>query len=219
MRYGKWMKRFFRSALGVHPTKKKYALALVLMATLVFTPFSSSVADWDCVDDDQQYMVVINHEEQYSIWPADGKVSPGWNKEGMEGSKKECLDHIEEVWTDMRPLSLRKKMEEDALAAKEETKPIAPEKVENLDIDAVKQWVSYLTWMVLVGETYLAEDPKTGKCILSEIQSKELGPTVAGQNHNISQKRQEKDPAVSEHLLYREKVKALNTKVNYDLNR
>jgi MbtH protein len=58
------------------------------------------------------YKVVINHEEQYSIWPADREIPIGWKAEGKEGLKSECLDHIEEVWTDMRPLSLRKKMEE-----------------------------------------------------------------------------------------------------------
>ncbi len=63
-------------------------------------------------DDDQRYKVVINHEEQYSIWPADRENPSGWKDEGFEGSKQECLDHIEEVWTDMRPLSLRKKMAE-----------------------------------------------------------------------------------------------------------
>lgn len=66
----------------------------------------------DLEDDDRRYTVVINHEEQYSIWPADRETPKGWKAEGFKGSKQECLDHIEEVWTDMRPLSLRKKMEE-----------------------------------------------------------------------------------------------------------
>jgi uncharacterized protein YbdZ (MbtH family) len=58
------------------------------------------------------YKVVINHEEQYSIWP-EYKESPlGWNDAGKVGPKTECLAYIKEVWTDMRPLSLRKKMEE-----------------------------------------------------------------------------------------------------------
>jgi MbtH protein len=61
---------------------------------------------------DQRYSVVINHEEQYSIWPADREKPNGWKTEGFVGSKQECLDHIEEVWTDMRPLSLRRQMEE-----------------------------------------------------------------------------------------------------------
>ncbi|PZF74556.1 MbtH family protein [Taibaiella soli] len=56
------------------------------------------------------YIVVVNHEEQYSIWPADRELPPGWKAEGFKGLKAECLNHIKEVWTDMRPLSLRKAM-------------------------------------------------------------------------------------------------------------
>jgi MbtH protein len=58
------------------------------------------------------YKVVVNHEEQYSIWPADRENAPGWMDAGKSGTKVECLAYIEEVWTDMRRLSLRKKMEE-----------------------------------------------------------------------------------------------------------
>ena len=58
--------------------------------------------------------VVVNHEEQYSIWPADRDLPLGWKEAGKQGLKQECLSYIEEVWTDMRPLSLRKKMEEAA---------------------------------------------------------------------------------------------------------
>jgi MbtH protein len=64
-------------------------------------------------DDATRYKVVINHEEQYSIWPAGREVPLGWKEAGKEGLKEECLAYIEEVWTDMRPLSLRKKMEAD----------------------------------------------------------------------------------------------------------
>ena len=74
---------------------------------------------WDEEEDDQIYKVVINHEEQYSIWPVDRENALGWNDVGKEGPKQDCLDYIEEVWTDMRPLSLRKKMEEDARRAAE----------------------------------------------------------------------------------------------------
>lgn len=56
------------------------------------------------------YKVVVNHEEQYSIWPVDRENAPGWKDAGKVGSKQECLDHIQEVWTDLRPLSLRRKM-------------------------------------------------------------------------------------------------------------
>jgi MbtH protein len=58
------------------------------------------------------YEVVVNHEEQYSIWPADRKLPLGWRGVGKSGLKPDCLAYIKEVWTDMRPLSLRKKMEE-----------------------------------------------------------------------------------------------------------
>ena len=54
------------------------------------------------------FKVVINHEEQYSLWAADRPVPKGWHEAGYEGTRKQCLDHIEEVWTDMRPLSLRR---------------------------------------------------------------------------------------------------------------
>jgi len=65
----------------------------------------------DEVEDTRTYRVVINHEEQYSIWPADRENPLGWREAGRSGLKAECLDYIKEVWTDMRPLSLRKKME------------------------------------------------------------------------------------------------------------
>ena len=61
-----------------------------------------------------QFKVVLNDEEQYSIWPADRENAPGWRDEGTSGSKQECLDRIEKIWTDMRPLSLRRKMDEAA---------------------------------------------------------------------------------------------------------
>ncbi|MCU7495888.1 MAG: MbtH family protein [Ignavibacteria bacterium] len=63
-------------------------------------------------EDTTIYKVVVNHEEQYSIWPADRENPLGWKDAGKVGLKPECLSYIKEVWTDMRPLSLRKKMEE-----------------------------------------------------------------------------------------------------------
>lgn len=63
-------------------------------------------------EDTYVYKVVINHEEQYSIWLADRENPLGWNDAGKQGSKQECLDYIRQVWTDMRPLSLRKAMGE-----------------------------------------------------------------------------------------------------------
>jgi MbtH protein len=65
-------------------------------------------------EDTTIYKVVINHEEQYSIWPADRENPLGWYDVGKSGLKADCLAYIKEVWTDMRPLSLRKKMEEMA---------------------------------------------------------------------------------------------------------
>jgi MbtH protein len=60
---------------------------------------------------DTLYTVVMNEEEQYSIWIASRPLPPGWVKNGPTASKEECLKHIETVWTDMRPLSLRKQMD------------------------------------------------------------------------------------------------------------
>ncbi len=68
----------------------------------------------DDAEDDTIYNVVVNHEEQYSIWPAGRENALGWKAVGKSGLKAECLAYIKEVWTDMRPLSLRKAMEESA---------------------------------------------------------------------------------------------------------
>ena len=65
-------------------------------------------------EDMTTYKVVVNHEEQYSIWPVDREAPTGWREVGKSGSKAECLDYIKVVWSDMRPLSLRKKMQEAA---------------------------------------------------------------------------------------------------------
>ena len=67
-------------------------------------------------DDRTEYRVVVNHEEQYSIWPAHSDNPLGWRNAdpGRTGTKAECLAYIKEVWTDMRPLSLRKKLDEAA---------------------------------------------------------------------------------------------------------
>ncbi len=63
-------------------------------------------------EDTTIYEVVVNHEEQYSIWSADREPPNGWRKVGKSGNKQECGEYIKKVWTDMRQLSLRKKMEE-----------------------------------------------------------------------------------------------------------
>jgi MbtH protein len=60
-----------------------------------------------------EYTVVRNHEEQYSIWWADRDIPEGWRSVGHSGTREQCLAHIEEVWTDMRPLSLRRWMDGD----------------------------------------------------------------------------------------------------------
>ncbi len=65
-------------------------------------------------EDTTIYKVVMNHEEQYSIWPAERENALGWRDVGKTGSKAECLAYIEQVWTDMRPLSLRKQMDSAA---------------------------------------------------------------------------------------------------------
>lgn len=62
-------------------------------------------------EDTTTYKVVVNHEEQYSIWPAEKKTPLGWTDAGKTGPKTECLAYIKDVWTDMRPLSLRRKMD------------------------------------------------------------------------------------------------------------
>ncbi|MCG8421695.1 MAG: MbtH family NRPS accessory protein [Proteobacteria bacterium] len=68
--------------------------------------------NWKEQEENMHYKVVINPEEQYSIWPSDRENPPLWRDEGTAGTKSECLDHIEKVWTDMRPLSVRKAMEQ-----------------------------------------------------------------------------------------------------------
>ena len=66
--------------------------------------------DRDEKEDKTIYKVVVNHEEQYSIWPSERENALGWKDAGKTGVKGECLAWIKEVWTDMRPLSLRKRM-------------------------------------------------------------------------------------------------------------
>ncbi|MBD2494917.1 MbtH family NRPS accessory protein [Nostoc sp. FACHB-280] len=62
-------------------------------------------------EDTTIYKVVVNHEEQYSIWLLERENPLGWQDVGKNGLKQKCLDYIKEVWTDMRPLSLRQKMQ------------------------------------------------------------------------------------------------------------
>lgn len=62
-------------------------------------------------DEPMQYRVVVNQEEQYSIWPAERENPLGWQDAGFSGSKEACLRYIQEVWLDMRPLSLRQELD------------------------------------------------------------------------------------------------------------
>jgi MbtH protein len=70
---------------------------------------------WNDEEDGRIYRAVVNDEEQYSIWPADREIPLGWRDAGEVGPKREVLDWIREVWEDMRPLSLRRKMQEAGL--------------------------------------------------------------------------------------------------------
>ncbi len=60
--------------------------------------------------DEPTFSVVVNDEGQYSIWPQYKDVPLGWRATGFAGLKENCLSHIEVVWTDMRPRSLREEM-------------------------------------------------------------------------------------------------------------
>ncbi|MFC0067454.1 MbtH family protein [Umezawaea endophytica] len=62
------------------------------------------------MDDNTTYQVLVNDEEQHSLWPLGKELPDGWRSAGKEGSKQECMDHVDEVWIDMRPRSLRERM-------------------------------------------------------------------------------------------------------------
>lgn len=63
-------------------------------------------------EDDRQYDVVVNDEEQHSIWFAGRELPLGWSRAGFSGTRHECLEHIDRIWTDIRPLSVRRGLEE-----------------------------------------------------------------------------------------------------------
>ena len=75
-------------------------------------PATMFIDSWEDTEDQTIYVVVMNLEEMYSIWPADRELPLGWRLEGFSGLKPACIEHMKNVWTDMRPLSLRKKMQE-----------------------------------------------------------------------------------------------------------
>ncbi|MFG6175957.1 MbtH family protein [Halomonas sp. THAF12] len=73
-----------------------------------------------CFDrEDGVFRVLVNHEEQYSIWPEWKAIPGGWTDSGEIGDKRTCLDYVESMWTDMRPRSLREWMAEQAAAETE----------------------------------------------------------------------------------------------------
>jgi MbtH protein len=88
----------------MRPLEKRRATALEIYGKLRSSAVSSSAAGAP------KYRVVINHEEQYSIWSADRRLPAGWKSTDFVGTQKESLDHIEEVWTDMRPLAKRREL-------------------------------------------------------------------------------------------------------------
>lgn len=68
-----------------------------------------------CFDrEDTIFRVLVNHEEQYSLWPEWKAIPAGWRDTGVQGEKATCVAHVDQVWTDMRPLSLRRFMDEQA---------------------------------------------------------------------------------------------------------
>ena len=66
-------------------------------------------------DDNGEFIVLVNEEQQYSLWPTFREVPAGWSAVGPRGSRQECLDYIEQNWVDMRPRSLVDQMNEDAV--------------------------------------------------------------------------------------------------------
>jgi MbtH protein len=62
---------------------------------------------YDFESPDARFAVLVNHEEQYALWPADRQVPGGWRPTDMVGTGDECDAYLERVWTDMRPKSLR----------------------------------------------------------------------------------------------------------------
>ena len=69
----------------------------------------------ESIEDVHDFDVVVNDEEQYSIWAAHRVPPAGWSRVGVSGPKTKCLEYISEVWTDMRPLSLRRAMDGDQI--------------------------------------------------------------------------------------------------------
>ncbi|HEX6346259.1 MbtH family protein [Umezawaea sp.] len=68
------------------------------------------------MDDNATFQVLVNDEEQHSLWPVGKELPEGWSRVGKEGTRQECMDHVDAVWTDMRPRSLRERMAVDSQA-------------------------------------------------------------------------------------------------------
>ncbi|MTH98958.1 MbtH family NRPS accessory protein [Roseibium sp. RKSG952] len=69
------------------------------------------MSDYEWDDPRWEWMVLINHEEQHSLWPTFKDIPRGWTQVGPVGSKQECLDYVEKAWPDITPLSVRKQLE------------------------------------------------------------------------------------------------------------
>lgn len=63
------------------------------------------------MSDCERFQVVVNDEDQFSVWPVDRDLPPGWRADGVRGKREECLSSIEQRWTDMRPRSLRARLD------------------------------------------------------------------------------------------------------------
>jgi MbtH protein len=100
----------------IKPTIMKiFSIYLFSLTFIMCFSFSNVTKAQNKIKSGQEYKVVINHEEQYSIWLKSEKAPAGWKDTRFAGTLSQCRDHIEEVWTDMRPLSIRKlKLSKDA---------------------------------------------------------------------------------------------------------
>lgn len=96
--------RRLRMGVGKTDRIRSYSAAIILTEKRKMPPQTSG-PNQSC--DQNIFAVVINDEEQYSVWSVNRPLPPGWYAVGVTGSKEHCLDHIEKTWTDMRPKSLR----------------------------------------------------------------------------------------------------------------
>jgi MbtH protein len=118
-------RKFTKSVLaGFAPTFLALITAFGIMASNGTIAYGQS----DESEDTTVYQVVMNHEERYSIWSVNKEIPAGWKYAGKTGTKHECLDYIEEVWKDMRPLSLRRAMERIEREEGMDKRPPSPSK-------------------------------------------------------------------------------------------